>query len=421
MQNALSLGILQLINLTLPLISLPYLASTLGAEQLGRMAFALSAAQILAIITDYGFNLSATKSISVNRNNPRKISEIWCAVTLIRAILCLAGIAFIATAALLSKKASEELGLIAAAYSMVIGNVLFPQWLFQGLEKLKHISVVQAIARIIVFIAIFFLVKESSDVYWATFLQGAGFLLGGILALPFTYAALKDGQLHWPNKTEIIYQLKEGLHIFISTAAINIYTTCNSFFLGLIATPTTVGQFHVAEKIIRAIQTIYSPISNAIYPHVSRIAKYNTKQVLLFNKKISIILGSAACGISLTLYLTAQQAIEIAFGSSYTQSVEILKIFLYLPPIVVVSNILGIQTMIPLGMEKTFSRILIIAATLDFAIFIPSVYHFGVIGAAWSNVAVETFVTISMIVVLQSKGLNPLSPNLNKNKPNIKK
>ena len=402
---------MQLVNLGLPLISLPYLASVLGAEQLGRVAFALSVAQILVILTDYGFNLSAPKAVSIHRNNPHKVAEIWCAVTLIRAFLALAGIACVGISALVFERARSELGLFTAAYVMVIGNLLYPQWLFQGLEKLNKIIIVQIVARITTFATIFLLVKTASDIYWATLLQAAGYLLGGILALPYTFTALRGGQLRWPSRSAINEQLKEGWHVFLSSAAINIYTSCNAFFLGLIATPAAVGQFHIAEKLIRAVQALYNPISNAIYPHVSRLAASDPVAALRFNQKLLYILSGIGVIASLSIYLIAPYAVSIVFGPTYSPAAQILQIFSWLPLITVISNIFGIQTMLPLGMESTFSRVLLGAALINFAIYIPAVYLFNGVGAAWANVTVELFVTLSMGVLLHSAGRNPLTFN----------
>jgi PST family polysaccharide transporter len=218
-ENALSMGVVQLVSLGLPLLSLPYLAAVLGAEQLGRMAFALSVAQILVMLTDYGFNLSASKAVSVYRHNPEKVAEIWCSVTLVRVLLALVGLACIGISALMFERARNELGLFLIAYIMVLGNILYPQWLFQGLEKLKIISLVQLVARVIVFALIFILVKSSSDIYWATFLQAGGYLFGGILALPLTLNALGPKRLRWPSPYKLIEQLKQGWHLFIFAAA----------------------------------------------------------------------------------------------------------------------------------------------------------------------------------------------------------
>jgi polysaccharide transporter, PST family len=74
----------------------------------------------------------------------------------------------------------------------------------------------------------------------------------------------------------------------------------------------------------------------------------------------------------------------------------VLRIMAIIPLVVIVSNILGTQTLLPLGYHKTFSRILLAFALINFSIFIPLAYWFGAIGAAVANVMVEIGVTLSM-------------------------
>ena len=91
-ENSISLGVVQIVNLGLPLLWLPYLARVLGAEQLGRVAFALSIAQMMVVLTDYGFNLSASKAVAVHRSDKKRVAEIWCSVSASRAILAFFGL-----------------------------------------------------------------------------------------------------------------------------------------------------------------------------------------------------------------------------------------------------------------------------------------------------------------------------------------
>lgn len=403
------MGAVQLISIGLPLISLPYLATVLGAEQLGRMAFALSVGQILIILTDYGFNLSAPKAIATNQENRQRIAEIWCAVTTIRISLALAGLGIVFFASFISKRAHDELPLFLIAFTMVIGNIVFPQWLFLGLEKLKVVSAAQVVGRLIVFLPIFILIKDEGDVYWATFLQAAGFLVSGLLTLPYTIKELTGGRVSLPKHEEIKEQLKEGWHVFISTAAINIYTTSNAFFLGLFANPVTVGQYHVAEKIIRAAQALYGPVGNAIYPHITRLAATSRSEALKFIRLTLLRLTSIAIIVSALIFISAPYAVTLIFGSEYVLAATILQILALMLPFSITSNILAIQTMIPFGLEEKLSRVLLGAALFDFATFIPASYFFGSVGAAWANLGVELFVTAASLTFLRINGINPMS------------
>jgi PST family polysaccharide transporter len=326
----------------------------------------------------------------------------------------LLGMAAIALAALVSQRIRAELGLIAVAYVTVLGNVVFSQWFFQGLQQLKLVSAIQVLARFAMFGAIFALVKTPGDLVWATFLQGAGVLLGAVLALPFVLHTLKDTRLRWPGQRHIGMQLREGWHLFLSTAAVSMYTSANAFFLGMVASPGAVGYYHVAEKLIRAVQTLYGPISGAIYPHVSRLARGPTEALLRFNRNIAVFIGAGAALASVGVYALAPFVVEAVFGAHFAPAASILRVFAPLPLLTVLSNILGVQTMLPLGMQALFSRVLIAAAVVDVALFLPAAYLAGGIGAAGANVAVELFVTAAMAVLLHRCGRNPLTFHLHR-------
>lgn len=410
------MGVVQLLNLGLPLLSLPYLATTLGAEQLGRMAFALSIGQLLVILTDYGFNLSGPKAVAINRENRQRITEIWCTVTLVRAMLAFSGFLIIYLSTFISNKLNGEFDLFLTAYAMVIGNILFPQWLFLGLEKLIIVSTIQVIARIISFLGIFIFVKNENDVYMATFLQAGGLLLGGIFALPYTAKEICGCKVSWPKVSAVREQLKNGWHIFLSTAAINIYTASNALILGLVSNPTVVGQYHVAERLIRAAQALYAPISNAIYPHVARMVTKNQIDALIFIRKVLISTVAISAILAIGIYFISPFAVRLIFGNSYEHATTILRIMSIMLPISIASNILAIQTMLPFSLEAKLSRILLSAAIFDFIIFIPLARFFEASGAAWANVAVEIFVATMCLIVLQNQNKNPIVIRASKNK-----
>lgn len=408
-ENVFSLSVLQAANYVFPLLLMPYLARVLGPEKLGVMAFALGFAYMFVVLTDYGFNLSATREVSVYRNDARKLVEIFIAVTAIRVALMLTGLGVLIILVYLAPKFQCDAPVFFAAYVLVVGNALFPLWLLQGLERLKLASAIQIVAKAVVFGATVLLVKSPDDVALAVLLQGSSVLLGVIFLLPLLPNLLRGASVPFPTRASLIHQLREGWHVFLSTAAINLYTSSNVFFLGLLTSPVAVAYYHVAEKLVRAVQLIFQPVTQAVYPQVSRLAADDPCQALAFNRKMILLLGVAALATSLGLLMAGGLLLELAFGADFKVGTSVVAIMAFLPFIIILSNIFGIQTMLTFGMQRLFSRILVSAAALNFALFIPLAWLYGAEGAALANVAVEVFVTVAMGLTLHRHNRNPLT------------
>lgn len=407
-ENAILLSVIQSLSLGLPVVSLPYLANVLGVDGLGRVAFALSTAMLVAVLADYGFELSASRAVSVHRFRTEKVTEIWCAVTLIKTLLGLTGAAVVLAVSLVSETVRDHLGLIAAGGFAVLGSVLLPQWLFQGLEKLRTISLVQSAARLILFGAIFLFIRGPDDQYLAVLLLSAPTALAGMLALPHILGHLHVSSIRWPSVTSVIEQLQEGRHVFFSASAVNVYTTANTFLLGLFVPASALGYYHLADKGIRAAQAVYGPISSAVYPHVIKLVVADPLEALRFNARLLVWLPFTGAVLGLATFIGSPFAVNALLGPGYEQTVAVLKILAVLPPLTAISNVLGIQTMLPLRMDSIFTRILVSAAALNLLLFVPAVQLFGVFGAAWVNVIVEAFVVLVMAAALHHAGLNPL-------------
>ena len=175
--------------------------------------------------------------------------------------------------------------MILLGIGIVLGDLLNPVWLFQGMEKMRYMTVVNFACKLLFTILIFFFIQSRDDYIYITLLNSAGFLTSGIISL--TIACRIFGMnLSFPSYREVIAQLKNGWYIFLSTIFMNLYRNSNVFLLGFFVPEAQVGIYASAEKVIKASQSIASPISNALFPYLAVSFKHGT---LLSNiKKISI-------------------------------------------------------------------------------------------------------------------------------------
>jgi PST family polysaccharide transporter len=406
-ENFLSLSVLQIANYILPLITLPYLARVLGPEKFGLIAFSQAFIGYFIILTDYGFNLSATRDISINRGNKEKVSEIFSSVMMIKFFLFLLALGIMSAIIFVFEKFRQDWKMYYLTFGMVLGQVLFPVWFFQGMERMKYITFLNILSKLIFTIAIFIFVRKVEDYLYVPLLNSLGFIVAGVLGL---WLALRDFGIEFkiPSWKEIKHQLKEGWYIFISTVAISLYTISNTFILGLFANSTIVGYYSAAEKIIKAIQGLSNPISQTIYPYVSKLMHESRESGIKFLRKVTFLIGSFNLVLSLSIFIFADLIVKVALGAQYEGSVIVLRILAFLPFIIGLSNVFGIQTMLTLNFKKAFSKILIFASFLNLVlafILVPSLKHIGI---SISVLISEIFVTLSMFVFLRSKGIKIL-------------
>ncbi len=401
-QNFSSLTILQFSNYLFPLITFPYLVRVLGPEKFGLVNFAAAFVMYFNVLTDYGFNLSATQEISINRDNKGKINEIFSSVLVIKLSLFFIGaLIFIMLVLSIDKFSSDSLVYI-FSFLMVFGTVLFPVWFFQGMEEMKYITFINVGVKTLWVIAVFVFIKSQEDVLLLVILNGTSFILIGLVSLVILIIYF-DVKFIIPHFKEIKKQLTEGWYIFVSTASITLYTTSNIFILGLFANNTIVGYFAAADKIRVAMQGLFQNASQAIFPHLSKLFQESKLSAIRFIKNYLKLSVSIAIIITIIMFILAKPVVLIVLGSNYLSSVNVFRIIVFLPLIILLSNIYGIQIMLNVGYKKEFFRIILFAGIVNLILSFILVPMYFEIGTAIAVVVTELIVTAGMYNFVRKK------------------
>lgn len=406
-ENIISLATIKGLQYLLAFITFPYLVRVLQVEQYGLIIFAQSVVQYFVLFTDYGFNLLGPREIA-QHDSVKERGSVFSNVFFAKLfLLFISTIVFGIGLVALTYYSSVDCYLYCIFYLMVIGNVLFPVWFYQGIQQMRYITFVNIIANVIRVAGIFIFVKSPQDYLLAALFQAIVPLIASI----FSWVILiKDYPevLVLPTIQGIKKMLTDGWSIFTSTVAINLYTASNVVFLGMLTNNVVVGYFSGAKKIIDNITQLISPITQAIYPYVSKKASTSKIDALRFLHKIVMLLGGGNFLISLFILIFAEWIVKLLLGNGYEQSVLLLRIMALLPVVISLSNIFGVQTMLVFGMQKEFSKILIMAAILNFCIVFPLIYFFEGVGVSVSITVTECFVTVAMWYVLKNNGINLL-------------
>jgi PST family polysaccharide transporter len=161
--------LLQGVNYAVPLIAIPYLIRTLGLKQFGLISFAYAFVNYFVVIANFGFQLSGTEKVSVNRKNSNYLSELCSAIFLMKIGLATISFAVFLIVIKTCPVFSSYTSLYLISFLAVIGNVLFPNWFFLGLEKMQYITILNLGAKLLCLLGIVFFVKSKSDILSAVF------------------------------------------------------------------------------------------------------------------------------------------------------------------------------------------------------------------------------------------------------------
>jgi len=402
--NFLSLFSLQVVNILLPLITFPYLVKVLGIEKFGLLIFAQSFVSYFLILTEYGFNLSGTRKISLNHGNKFKISNSFNGILQAKIFLALISTILLLVIVYSVDKLYEERFLYIFSFSIVIGNVMFPTWFFQGIEKMKQITFLNFISKAIFTLLILLFVKKPDDYLLVPLIQSFGFLTSGLIALFIVFNVFKI-KFQFVSINTIFNELIDGFNIFISNLSTNIYSASSVVILGFVTSDAVVGMYGIAEKLIRIITSMFYPISQAIYPRTVQLSnKINKDTAIDFLKliyKIVIVLSFTSLIFSLLF--------SDLFLKFLIDDIELSKkVFITLSPLLIVipiSIILFHNTLLPFKLDKYYLKIYLTGAITNLFLlyFLVFVLELGVMGAAYSLLFCEILVVILAAQIFYKK------------------
>ncbi|MBC4012519.1 flippase [Morganella morganii] len=381
----------------LPLIAFPYLVITLGPYNFGLLSLSIAIIQYIVLITDYGFNLTGTQQISINRNKQKNINLIFSSIIISKLILFFISISLLYITVSSFKELSEIKYVVLCLIPFIIGNIIFPTWLFQGLEDMKWISLCSILAKLLTLPLIFLLVKTKNDILIAALLHGLPNIISGLLAI-FIIRSKKIITSLVISTPNVCYQLKSSWHIFLSNSAISLYSNSLIVMLGYFSSPIYVGYFNTANTVKSAAQGLLNPIAQAIYPRISILMQQDRiKAIALIKKCFTFFVSITFLGSSF-LYFLSDDIITIFFGKEYHSSIPILQTLSFIPFVVSISNILGIQTMLTQGYKKQFTKIILLGGIFGFLISIPLISQYQAIGTSISILLSEIFISVAMII-----------------------
>lgn len=383
-ENFFSLSILNALNVLLPLVTLPYILHVVGKANYGAYSYVYTVLQYVIMFSTYGFNFSATKQISQCRDDKEAVSRIYNAV-----IACKGVIAILLSVLLfLSSRIvfKDEAGRLMFLYGlgMVVGDIFTPVWLFQGMEKMKYMTLVNASSKVLFTVLIFIVVRERDDFGLLILLNSFGYLLAGLLSLILVY---RQFHIRFCRTTikELLFQIKEGGAVFGSTFGMNLYRNANVIILKQFVSDDLVGIYSAAEKVIKGFQSLISPAAQALFPHLSLRFKGKTvKDNVKLLRKISIPFTAVVVAVTVGVYLFAPMISNILCGKEFDACVPLIRIMTLVILFGEINYLLGIVGLINMDGQRYFFRSVLITGIFSVVFMLLMTPCHRVYAAAWA-------------------------------------
>ena len=287
LENFSCLTFLYIFNLLVPFFTYPYVIRVLGVELYGSIIFAQAIVMYFSQIIEFGFNISATKSISENIGNRKVISEIVSSVLLLKFLLWAICLFFIFVSMLVFSELRNNKLLYIFAFSMTFRDLLFPQFYFQGIEKMKYITLINVFVRSLFLVSVFWIIKEQSDYLKLPLLNGIGAMLGGIIALYIVFVKERI-RFTLPSKEIIKSYFRDSFVIFSTKLSYYFRDQTALILVGIIFSKAVVTYYDLAVKIIGLFVTIYHSVPNSILPRLIKTRNTNFAKIIF---RLTIITG----------------------------------------------------------------------------------------------------------------------------------
>lgn len=373
-ENFLSLTFLKVLGMVLPLITLPYLIRVLGFERYGIIVLANSLMVYFQSVTDFSFMITATRDVAVFRSSPKKLNLIFSNVLLVKCLFLAISLLFILFIVLLYEPFYNNKEIFLLSTLSLLGHALLPDWFFQGVERMKVITIISTIIRVIFTVSVFIFIANENDYWLLPLLQGLG-SVGAGAAAQYIMLNKYNIKFYWLKPQRLKNTIKSNFPIFVNQFFPTLYNNTSTFLLGLLTNTYFVGVYDALKKITDILVSLMGILSRVFFPFLSRKSSAFIKY-----KNLMLI----AC-IGLVVLIMAGYKLIISFlNVDYIHAFWVLSILLVSTIGYALYNIFGLNYFIVRREDRLVMKNTISSSIIGFITAFPLIYFYGILGAAFN-------------------------------------
>jgi polysaccharide transporter, PST family len=385
---------LQLANLAVPLLLVPFYGRILGAVGLGLLAQGQGLAAIVMIIVDYGFQLTAARGAAGNIADKDALGQLLADV--MAAKLCLVSIVAGVSILLWLFLDLSHVQFEVFSFSLLLGILqgLSLYWFFGGRHLYVAAGLLDFLPRITAAALVLLIVRTERQVWTVQAIfaaTAAVFLLAGFIF------AQRDVPFRSWTFIGARKMLRVGRYIFFQAVVGTIYSTSNALLFGMVAEPGIVGIFSGAERLSRISFLPFTPFRQTLFPIVA--AKVHEDPVGAWKavRRMAIIATSTAAAIAVIVFIFAGPIVRLVLGPGFAQSVPLLRIMAVVPVFLAISESLGSLWLLPNFRDATMTRIVTVTGVCHISLMIILGSILGALGAAIALVAGQAIACLQVL------------------------
>lgn len=356
-QNTVMLYLMNIAKIVLPLLTLPYLTRILSKDSYGIVSYIKAIMQYMQVIVDFGFILSATKDVVNSRDNKKELEYVIGDTLLAKIILTLIALFCLLVMAFFIPMLQSNMLYALLSFAVVGMTCFLMDFLFRGLEKMHVITVRYVLMRSLATALTFVFVKSDADILWIPILD----ILGSLVAIFLVFSEMRKMNIgiSMTGLSAAFRKLKESAIFFLSNMATTTFTALNTLLIGIFVDAVHVAEWSVCLQMISAAQSMYTPITDGIYPHMVK-----SKNWRLITKTAKIFMSIVSVGCIFT-FVAAKYALLIIGGEKYVTAAPLLRAFIPLLFFSFPAMLFGWPALGAIGKEKETTTTTVITAGLQ--------------------------------------------------------
>lgn len=343
-------AILTMSQFLFPLITFPYISRILLPTGTGKVSFATSVVSYFALFAQLGIPTYGIRACAKVRDDRKALERMVQELFLINLIMSILAYIVLFLAIAFVPRMRQEKALFLIVGLTILFNAIGMEWLYKALEQYTYITVRSIIFKLIAVVAMFVLVHEQKDYV----IYGGISILAASASNVFNFFhAHKYVSIKPVGSYNFRQHLKPIVIFFAMSCAATIYTNLDTVMLGFMTSDAEVGYYNAAVKIKSILVSVVTSLGVVLLPRASYYVEHKLMDEFyrITQKAINFVFLIA---VPLTVYfiLFAKEGIFFLSGSEYASSILPMQVIMLTVFFIGLTNIMGIQMLIPLGKEK---------------------------------------------------------------------